>query len=71
MRGAICLFFQAKYPTATALPFASTGGAALIVYNLVASLPKGLLTSVDYVGIMHCELGIPPSQQRQVVTPTR
>jgi hypothetical protein len=60
--------FRQKHPAGTVLPFASTGGAALIVYNLVPGLPTELLTSVDYVGIMHRELGIPPSQHRQLIT---
>ena len=48
--------FRQHHPTATILPVASTGAAALLIYQHTAGLPADLLSSLDYVGIMHREL---------------
>jgi SLOG cluster3 family len=63
--------FQQLYPNATILPVASTGGAALIVYQHNTGLPNDLLSSLDYVGIIHRELKIRPSEPRQVISSSR
>jgi SLOG cluster3 family len=61
--------FRQLHPAALVLPFASTGAAARSLYNSIPNLTGELLTSVDYVGILHRQLGIPPSHHRQLTTP--
>jgi len=60
--------FRQLHPTATILPIASTGGAALLIYQNTPGLPAELLSSLDYVGMMHRELKIPPTEHRQLVS---
>jgi hypothetical protein len=63
--------FRQLHPNATILPIASTGGAALLIYQLNQGLPSDLLSSLDYIGIIHRELKIRPSEHRQLISPSR
>jgi hypothetical protein len=60
--------FRQRYPKADILPIASTGGAALLIYQGNTGLPSDLLSSLDYVGIIHRELKIRPSERRQLIS---
>jgi hypothetical protein len=62
--------FRQLHPTAAILPVASTGGAALLIYQQNSGLPADLLGSLDYVGMMHRELRIPASEHCQLAPPT-
>jgi SLOG cluster3 family len=59
--------FKQSYPKAAVLPIASTGGAALLVYKTIPGLSSDLLTSLDYIGLVHRGLGVPPSEKRQLI----
>jgi hypothetical protein len=63
--------FRQLHPTATIVPIASTGGAALLIYQHTASLPVDLIGSLDYVGILHRELKISPTEHRQLISSSR
>ncbi len=63
--------FRQVHPTAPILPIASTGGAALLIYQHTTGLPADLLSSLDYVGIIHRELKIPPTAHRQLLSSSR
>jgi hypothetical protein len=60
--------FRQLYPNGTILPVASTGGAALLIYQNNTGLSGDLLSSLDYVGIIHRELKIRPSEPRQLMS---
>jgi hypothetical protein len=57
--------FRRQHREALVLPFASTGGAALLLYDRTPGLPSCLKDSLDYVGIIHRMLRIPPSEPRR------
>jgi hypothetical protein len=63
--------FRQVHPTAPILPIATTGGAALLIYQHTTGLPEDLLSSLDYVGIIHRELKIPPTEHRQLLSSSR
>jgi SLOG cluster3 family len=63
--------FRRYHPNATTIPVASTGGAALLIYQHTAGLPADLISSLDYVGIMHRELKIPPTERRHLISSSR
>jgi hypothetical protein len=63
--------FRQVHPTASILPIASTGGAALLIYQHTTGLPADLLSSLDYVGIIQRELKIPPTEHRQLLSSSR
>jgi hypothetical protein len=56
--------FKKHYPNATALPVASTGGAALLLFQTDPGLLPELATSLDYVGLFHRLLGVSPREKR-------
>lgn len=60
--------FQQTYPSATIVPMASTGGAALLIFQRNSGLTSDLQSSLDYVGIVHRELKIRPSEPRQLIS---
>ena len=57
--------FRRRHRDAQVLPFASTGGAALLLYDRTPGLPSCLKDSLDYVGVIHRMLRIPPSELRR------
>jgi hypothetical protein len=65
MRGVLDEYhlFRAKAPDAKIIPIASTGGAAQVLASEL-SADKELFVELDYVRILHMQLGIDPNEQR-------
>ena len=61
--------FGQMHPTASKLPIASTGGAALLLYQRQGDPRSDLATSLDYVGMFHRHLSIPPTEHRHLGAP--
>ncbi len=58
--------FTKRHQKTPVLPFASTGGAALLLYDQTQGLPSSLMDSLDYVGIFHRLLDISASELRRM-----
>jgi hypothetical protein len=56
--------FARLHPKAVVCPVASTGGAALRIFEQQSSLPSDLRDDLDYVGLFHRQLGIPAAELR-------
>jgi SLOG cluster3 family len=57
--------FKERHRDAKVFPFASTGGAALLLFKRTPDLPSYLKDSLDYVGDIHRMLNIAPSEPRR------
>jgi SLOG cluster3 family len=57
------LLFSEKAPEAAIVPVASTGGAALVLNEMLGKDPA-LASNLDYVQLMYDKLGIDPNERR-------
>jgi len=62
--------FRKAHPNATLLPIASTGGAALVVYQRDPDPSEELMNSRDYVELLQRRLQIPPREPRRPFVPS-
>lgn len=58
--------FRKYHPKASIIPLASTGGASLELFERVGNFPDEFKTSLDYVGLLHQALNVPPQEAREL-----